>query len=339
MAFELWPEITASEKFEDKATQSVLEKLFGAGVRKFSNPAHEEITNRQFGCADNGNDADCVGSNNEWPLSPRVIAGVRWNDNPPFLYAGDYGGCPKNLTERVQFGKTSKCWTTLFLDAKARAAGGFFFGPGYNLMARSHFGDLQFFHSMATRDMERAFETKQKIFMWAEYTWKLASREISPTTPLMEIPINGFRIHFKNGFDSKRLFALGQPVLHSQLDHVALGSLLHMLQDAFSKAHVERLPPTGEACPNHPQVTAPGKIKQFNTYAGQDSHAHSDMDTLEVMRSSLSTSANAVSSGKALIQMFVNGPVPWDTVKGLFDCFYTLSDENARSGPGSIPKR
>lgn len=52
------------------------------------------------------------------------------------------------------------------------------FGPGEYLLYRSHFGDLQFFHSMAAYDGETAEETRRRMKMWAKFLWGVGTKNI-----------------------------------------------------------------------------------------------------------------------------------------------------------------
>src|SRR3990172_2617597 len=50
------------------------------GVLHFADPVHEEITSMMFGCTDSCEDPDLAAEF----ATLAVIAGVRWNDDPPF---------------------------------------------------------------------------------------------------------------------------------------------------------------------------------------------------------------------------------------------------------------
>jgi hypothetical protein len=67
---------------------------------------------------------------------------------------------------------------------------------GASLLHRSHFGDLQFMHAMATKDGEPAETTRRKILMWAEFSWRTAMREYGLATWLRDISIAGFSDYF-----------------------------------------------------------------------------------------------------------------------------------------------
>ena len=63
-------------------------------------------------------------------------------------------------------------------------------------MYRSHFGDLQFLHSMASRDGEMASETRQRILMWAEFTWSVAVGTQDSKGLLKDVKIDRFSEFF-----------------------------------------------------------------------------------------------------------------------------------------------
>lgn len=65
------------------------------------------------------------GSSDYEPKNAYVLAGVRWNDDPPFRFEkgqGNYGGCEAGATVRlVTF---PRCWANVFKDGEKRAGNG-----------------------------------------------------------------------------------------------------------------------------------------------------------------------------------------------------------------------
>ena len=149
-------------------------------VARYTSPVHEAITHRIYGC-----DHDFkVCSSPPRPYrfaSDAVIAGVRWNDNPRFELTESTSGVQKKCVGiPISLPDQAMCWATLFYDAnKGSKKGKVYDGnSGHALLYRVHFGDMQFLHSMASRDGEPAGETKAKIMAWAEFAYKVARREI-----------------------------------------------------------------------------------------------------------------------------------------------------------------
>src|SRR5262245_8831357 len=133
------------------------------GVLHFAEPVHEEITNRIYGCDE---DKSICGDPETEFAGPVVQAGVRWNDDPPFrLEEQSYQHSSCKVSETIRFTTQPRCWYEIFKYAKRRAEDGEVLDSSSRapLLARSHFGDLQFLHAMASRDGELAEETSQRI--------------------------------------------------------------------------------------------------------------------------------------------------------------------------------
>ena len=138
-------EIAVAEKYAGWFQKTVV-WLVGKGVDGFTEAVHEEVTQRTFGC--DGNALDCLRSGR---ASDYVLAGVRWNDDPPFRINGG-AGAPKSCKtqETIRFTTQPRCWAELFQAASAKAARGEIEEGDSSLLQRSHFGDLQFIHAMAS---------------------------------------------------------------------------------------------------------------------------------------------------------------------------------------------
>ena len=167
-------EIAVAEKYASWFQREVL-KLVGKGVDGFTEPVHEGITQKMFGC-----DADVKDCLNSGRATDYVLTGVRWNDDPPFRLDPSTE-IPKSCKaqETIRFTTQPRCWATLFQNAAKRAAAGEDLDDRNHspLLHRSHFGDLQFIHAMASKDGEMAEETQRNILMWAEFTWRVALGE------------------------------------------------------------------------------------------------------------------------------------------------------------------
>jgi hypothetical protein len=232
-------------------------------LRQFRSDVHERITFRAYAAAG-------------LKPPPGVIAGVRWNDNPPAMRAGPlFGGCTgAALVEGVG------CWAgmvrvdrmaleTLTLREKGLAP------------MRSHFGDMQFLHAMASRSGEPAEETRRNILRWAEFAWRVASGEIEPRWKVSSL---GSRLKGNDMTEwlgtlfhgpSKKHWTVQDMFLAkpASIRAIALGSLLHQVEDSYSAAHVrrrsERVQENG--CPSYDALDP---VAQFYTYVGQDTEKH-----------------------------------------------------------------
>src|SRR5688500_11706308 len=109
-------------------------------MRQFSSDVHERMTREAYAMAGVG-------------LAPGVIAGVRWNDNPPALRLGVlFGSCASAADPSLE---SVDCFASVLridriaLEAVSRREQAI--AP-----LRSHFGDMQFLHAMAARTAEPA---------------------------------------------------------------------------------------------------------------------------------------------------------------------------------------
>lgn len=341
MAWQLSPTGTTIERSLSGRTATWYEKLFSStaivGVSAVGDSVHEEITNRTLGC--NGPSEIC-GSPDHDPDNAYVIAGVRWNDDPPFKFSGGEGnfkGC--KVTDTVRLATQPACWLNVFKSSEALAATGKRFdGSNATMLVRSHFGDMQFLHSMASIDNETPEVTKQKIMAWSEFTWKVALRGYQLDQQVYSLPFNGFDSLFKynKGWRVQDLFALGNPQIRhpERIDRVAFGSLLHVVQDSFASGHVERLEPvTGKLCPNS-NLAAPGKIIEFHSYSGQDHKKHGEGDKRGSFEKHYSAiSPGAIDVGQQLYEMFKSKKT-WDVVGPYLDCVFAVDEQATKSSPG-----
>ena len=307
------------------------------GVLHFREPVHEEITSRIYGCE---GDAKLCGDPDVEFAGPFVLAGVRWNDDPPFqLQAGEGGHTVCKTSETIRFTTQPVCWAELFKDAKHRAASGDV-PDAYNhapLLARSHFGDLQFLHAMASQDGESAAETQKRVTMWAEFTWKVATGEYGLGTNLADVNIPAFDDFFgKSGWTVQDLFTVGNPALRPHIAEVAFGSILHTVEDSFAKGHVQREQNAAAAtCAALPQLPAPARIMEFHSYAHQDGHKHAEFDTRDAFeQETLADKPDVVLVGKPL-RDFYEHRASWEIVKPYFECVFAIIDANTKASPGA----
>ena len=229
----------------------------------FNSDIHERITRQAYAKAGVS-------------LTDDVIAGVRWNDNPPVMRMGPLAGsCDMH------------CWTSMLrVD---RTAIEILSKREQSIPAlRSHFGDMQFLHAMASRQGETASDTRTKAIRWAEFSYRVARGEIGPRANVFELrdsastPLDAqtrdwvssiFRAPGKQLWRVQDVFAPGQ----GDLKRVAFGTLLHLVEDSYSASHVQRVARRFQTngCPSY---DAADPIVEFHTYVGQDTEKHALCD-------------------------------------------------------------
>ncbi len=341
-AFKLSPEGSFIERKLVSRSQGWGEKVLSEfalrGIHKIGESVHEEITNRILGCE---GDRDICGAPDYEPKNAYVLAGVRWNDDPPFRFEaghGNFGGCEPGATVRlVTF---PRCWANVFKDGEKRAASGETIGAeNAPLVVRSHFGDLQILHAMASKDKEAAAVVRERIIAWSEFAWRIAMSEIPLATRAKDVSVAGFRELFgTKGWSIQDLFALGNPHVRKpeSMSELAFGSLLHLVEDSFAGGHVERAMPDGlEKCSGTSgDYMMPGRIVEFHSYSQQDSTKHGDDDARSAFSANWSgPRPNVVDVGRILADHFTRR-APWTEVKPYIECIFALDQEARPSSPG-----
>ncbi len=347
-AFQMQPVGTKYDRdlaqLDESKTERLLAKIVDRGVPKFLEPVHEEITQRIYGCNDNGEDKPSCAKQNFAPKP--VIDGTRWNDNPPFMVKSGFllpngepirSGC---VNETIKLPRKSDCWRSVFNTSSEMAQRRFFTNRNGVLLNRSHFGDLQFLHSMASRVGDRAQDTKLSILIWAEFAYMVASGSIPAHTMLKDVPVSGFPRYFPNQEATvENLFLMGDETYRgSQLKEFAFGTLLHMVQDSFSESHVSRDLSTQRAFCNCPYTdSSPAKIEKFLVYSSQDAGRHKNEDTYEALRNDAAKySPNVIDVGKILRKLYEQNS-NWDVVKKYLDeCVFALKDIDAEADGGNF---
>ncbi|GGX18820.1 hypothetical protein GCM10007242_27060 [Pigmentiphaga litoralis] len=317
--------------------------IVGNALPMIKSPVHEAITLNALDCvAQPGSESQCL---TETAIRDNQILlyGVRWPDDPPFALNRASPPRIADCNPRVTLRSTAqpKCWKALFTDAertaKARTAsrpGEPAFGPGDYLLYRSHFGDLQFFHSMAAHDGEVAAATQRRMKMWAEFLWGIAVKTVPVTDFVRDVGVGQLDGYFPGDMTATNLFATGIIEVRKDLDKVAVGALLHMLQDSFSQAHAGREPESGASCDAMPRFAQPGKISQFYSYAGQVGTLHDHEDTFDALGlQTLQSSPSVVDASRAFLMLWHEN-APWSEAEKYFDCAFALAAPSAPAGSG-----
>ncbi|PVH71443.1 hypothetical protein DL98DRAFT_660642 [Cadophora sp. DSE1049] len=163
----------------------------------------------------------------------------------------------------------------------------------FNMIWRSHFGDLQFLHAMASKPGESPVETSDKILLWVEIMYKLSlvGSGLTNNTKIDSVPVsrNQFRLDtfFREDTspsNTSTLSTLLAPMeVYSKLDlrRRALGSILHIVQDSYAKGHTRR-DVVQKASTDQLQDVRLGKILEFFIYTEDDEKLHGKFDDYKV---------------------------------------------------------
>lgn len=367
-AFQIAPLSSRWEETLTKETTSTRARVAGKLGQLIKGPVHEEITQLAFGCPtdykDLPVDMQCATADAGF-ANHFINYGVRWNDLPPFmLRPGEGKRCIKtfglggpacNVSQTVRFSTQPECWVCMFTAAEkiaaskrkivgclpaARAKGSRMVTA--HLLARSHFGDLQFLHAMAQDEGVDPAETRAEILGWLEFAWKVGMREIPHDALLKSVNVPVMQQRFGcSGWSVSDLYILGRKdKLLEYIDDIAFGSVLHTVQDSFAEGHVEReRPESGATCSATVQLRRPGRIKEFHGYASQDGHLHDAKDLREAMAGSTGGSvSDAVDASRQLARFYRNGST-WAQVEPYMQCLFTLSNDSRRSSAGDQFRR
>jgi len=107
---------------------------------------------------------------------------------------------------------------------------------------RSHFGDLQLLHGMASAVDEDPNETKKNIFAWLKVMYKLAVGDEINEHDLLCDKLSGSFSASTSGNQTLRDLLLGRTPEYRKADisRRALGVCLHMIQDSYAVGHTLR---------------------------------------------------------------------------------------------------
>jgi hypothetical protein len=347
-AFQILPKISdVDRKLTSLGSNGVVNSLgqflVGSAVPMIKNPVHESITLAALGCTVTpGSERTCI-TENAVLENRTLLYGVRWPDDPPFPLNRNKPPRITGCDVRVTLRSTSQplCWNGLFKDAQTTAhsqagaaPGKPAFGTGDYLLYRSHFGDLQFFHAMAAYDGEQAQDTQRRMKMWAQFLWGIATQTLAKDKFIKTLGVPGLDAYFPGDMSAINLLATGIVEVRKDLHQVAIGTLLHMVQDSFSQAHAERTDASGGQCDAVPRFAQPGRIVRFYGYAGQNGPAHDKEDTFDALElQTLQVSPNVVDVSRAFLTLWKEGAA-WSEAQKYFDCAFTLQDPAAPAGPG-----
>jgi len=168
-----------------------------------------------------------------------------------------------------------------------------------NITARSHHGDLQYFHSMSPDASMPRQDVRKKMLQWAGFLVDVSAGKIKPGTALSTIgPIAEL---FPNRSTVSDLFVADSSAADLYVRQRAVGALLHMVQDSHSHGHAKR--------------SSDGGIVSFHCYSDPDhdrnEHALKDVwapgATLKQRVDNTDGAADAVRKGSGLLALINAG--------------------------------
>lgn len=339
-AYQLSPEGTPEERalsgIKQSWARSAAVTSSNLYMRYFNEAVHEEVTNRIYGCEGG---SDICGGMQPSRVPAGVLAGVRWNDDPPFMLSPNAARRTTcKTTETIRFQTQPLCWGVLFKDAKKRAGAGEVFDAKSRsaMLYRTHFGDLQYLHAMASGDGVPANITQQRMLQWAEFTWSVASGTTTLATKLRVIDVPVVKDSFGyTDWSVQDLLTLGSPGLREHIRDVAFGTLLHMVQDSFAEGHTDResSDPDRNCAIGEWRMEAPGAIREFHAYNRQDGDLHAEADSQKAFLRHLQEEADVVQVGQILRRAYV-AKKPWSDVAPFMSCIFRIAPEAAAASPG-----
>lgn len=298
-------------------------------------PVHEEITYAAVRCAEarmaagaGANPPPCVVPDVAVPLTPRgnkvdaLIRGVWWNDDPnQNLFSVRYATWAAWMNDAHTLVAKHHNWLGRDVRLTNR----------YKMQYRSHYGDLQFLHAMANEDGDAPAVVRKRILDWIGFAYAVASRKLEPDTVMADVDFPVAKSYFsaQPGWTVNHLFGPTYTLGKATIPDVALGSILHVVQDSFSDAHAARAQDATTACPT-------GRIVQFHSYGKQDSKLHRTADMRAAWRDGKFTPELNPVEASAVIVRFAREGADWNGVVEpyLRRTVFCIDADAQPSGPG-----
>ncbi len=292
-----------------------------AAMGQLKEPVHENLTDLSIRCAntplkvENGLIVTCAGraqlARSAFDLTPgeqELIRASRWSDAPP-MRTGSFINPSRLVCGEVRVPENAACWALLmstnsalpFDDAtpqvpdaeRARVR-----HTLQNLLRRSHYGDMQFLHAMASPG-ETPARTRERMLHWAAFSYQVANGGIAAEASIGTLD-PAWHINILRGLGDRtvhQLFETRSVASPDTIRRLALGTLLHMVQDSFSASHAARVPVPGDAAPF-------GPITAFHDYGCQSPAEHAASDRAEAspwLAASVRPARDPVTLGAQLI--------------------------------------
>ena len=284
-----------------------------AAMGQLKEPVHENLTDLSIRCAnapsrvENGLIVECAGraqllrSAADLPLADQLlIRASRWSDAPP-MRPGSFINPSRLVCGEVRVPENAACWA-LLMSANGAAAASELRAATLtdtdtsgeppvntheadvartrralaNVLRRSHYGDMQFLHAMASPG-EPPQRTRERMLHWAAFTWQVAVGAIRTDALIssLDAPVRDDLLRGLGDRTVHQFFETRASVAPEVIRKIALGALLHMVQDSFSASHTARQVSAGG-------TPAPlGAITAFHDYACQSPEKHAEADRAE----------------------------------------------------------
>jgi hypothetical protein len=298
-----------------------------AELRWIADAVHEELTLRARACAmatpaGPPEALRCPTSEAAPPGNPHghkhdsLVRGVWWNDDP----------------NQLLFAFHEAKWLAWMKDGETIAKNGHNLRgvktkitKDYYMNYRSHYGDLQFLHAMASADDVDPKTTQQNILTWAEFAYSVAIGKFDPELPLGRVESSGFNQFFRHrpGWSVSYLF--GPRYVLKDRDHIpqmALGSLLHVVQDSYSEAHAKRVFLESPKCKS-------GRVLRFNSYVNQAVNRHRATDIHSAWSAQSFGDAQGPVEVSAAIFKLVQSRAQWPAVRDYLEHHVFCLDDDA----------
>ncbi|KAF4551908.1 Hypothetical protein D9617_12g037980 [Elsinoe fawcettii] len=235
---------TFSEDDEGTEVEPAMAVAGGPGGL-FHTPIHESLTLSALTNVANSGVARDTTLNSADNATWEFVRGVIWNDDPAGLLFNDSYGTNHSYASGAQWVAKYKMGAS---DWNPRELSGDRF---YNVTGRSHYGDMQFLHCMASAAGEYPEQTKSRVMIWMEVMYKLSTGEIGPHTLVKDTKLGDLLASppdVAGGSVPPRFqplsYMLAPKSEFSALDfrRRALGSMFHVIQDSYAIGHAQRVP-------------------------------------------------------------------------------------------------
>jgi hypothetical protein len=244
----------------------------------------------------------------------QFIRGVVWADDPKGLLF-DKEEDATDYSSGIE-------WYSEFSSGEK----GTFLADKSDLISRSHFGDLQFFHGMASADAEAPATTKQHMLTWARFLVDVATARTPPDSKVKDVALIKDLFPANAEWTVKRLFGYGK-ASDVEARQRAVGVLFHLIQDSHAGGHVER--------------DAAGDIVEFHAYGGQDEKEHGKYDyfakgaTLAESIAKTKGAASALTRCTQVLKMIAQKDSTDAIVQFLDTTVFKLATASRAAGPGT----
>ncbi|MBR8655032.1 hypothetical protein KDH83_17150 [Achromobacter sp. Marseille-Q0513] len=280
-----------------------------------ASPLHEQMTLAVFSCV---SVSDCkTGLEGEGIRIRDVLDGVRWNDFPTLWFTGNSREKCLGKVSPLDPRKASCYLNHLLLASADKGMANRGRKSSQSWAARGHFGDLQFLHGMG-KPGAPAGETYENLLVWARFSYEVSLGTHALNEDVTRVA--GMENFFFQG--ARQIGDLMDYRFDASARGIALGQLLHIVQDSYAFCHARR--------------NAAGELEAFNTYSDQSGILHGRHDDdREALRNVLAQPHSPTTFGRELF-LARKQRLPWSEVRPIFDAYIkpTQPWETAKPGKG-----